>query len=173
MDRRTGGIIGTVASIVAAILILYVLVEIYYSGIDSIFEPPVVYAMIALIASGVFALIGYWYYTVEAAWHMRHLSPVALLLGALGVAAGYYYGPVLGGSLIVLAYIVELFVGVKLYRDFLRESRMGALLFLVGVVVFMVFLPVILVAPAASLVSAAGDAVKTLGLIIVLWRMIR
>ncbi|MCE4630033.1 MAG: hypothetical protein F7C82_07110 [Desulfurococcales archaeon] len=124
--------------------------------------------MAGLIVSGVFALIGYWHYTLEARWRMRNLSPIALTIGALGVVLGYLYGPMLGGSLIVLAYVIELFVGIRLYEDFKSTSPMGARLFLIGVVVFMVFLPVILVAQVAALVSAIGDIVKIAGLLVVL-----
>ncbi len=168
MDRRTGGIFGTVASIIAALLILYVLINIYNRGLDNIFSTPTIYVMAGLIVSGVFALIGYWHYTLEARWRMRNLSPIALTIGALGVVLGYLYGPMLGGSLIVLAYVIELFVGIRLYEDFKSTSPMGARLFLIGVVVFMVFLPVILVAQVAALVSAIGDIVKIAGLLVVL-----
>ncbi|MCE4622549.1 MAG: hypothetical protein F7B19_04460 [Desulfurococcales archaeon] len=124
--------------------------------------------MAGLIVSGVFALIGYWHYTLEARWRMRNISPIALTIGALGVVLGYLYGPMLGGSLIVLAYVIELFVGIRLYEDFKSTSPTGARLFLIGVVVFMVFLPVILVAQEAALVSAIGDIVKIAGLLVVL-----
>lgn len=168
VDRRAGGIFGTVASIVAALLILYVLIHIYNKGLDSVFSTPTMYVMAGLIVSGVFALIGYWHYTLEAKWRMRNLSPIALTIGALGVVLGYLYGPMLGGSLIVLAYVIELFVGIRLYEDFKSTSPTGARLFLIGVVVFMVFLPVILVAQEAALVSAIGDIVKIAGLLVVL-----
>ncbi|MCE4626053.1 MAG: hypothetical protein F7B78_00165, partial [Desulfurococcales archaeon] len=127
-----------------------------------------IYVMAGLIVSGVFALIGYWHYTLEARWRMRNISPIALTIGALGVVLGYLYGPMLGGSLIVLAYVIELFVGIRLYEDFKSTSPTGARLFLIGVVVFMVFLPVILVAQEAALVSAIGDIVKIAGLLVVL-----
>jgi len=168
MDRKTGGILGTVASIVAALLILYVLIDIYNNGLDSIFKAPTVYIMTGLIVSGVFALIGYWHYTLEARWRMQNLSPIALAIGTLGVVLGYLYGPMIGGSLIILAYIIELFVGIRLYEDFKSTSPMGAKLFLIGVVVFMLFLPVILVVKEAALVSAIGDTVKIAGLLVVL-----
>lgn len=103
---------------------------------------------------------------------MRNLSPVALAIGALGVVLGYLYGPMVGGSLIVLAYIIELFVGIRLYEDFKSTSPTGAKLFLVGVVVFMLFLPVILVVKEAALVSAIGDTVKIAGLLVVLRELI-
>lgn len=167
LDKRTGGLVGTWASIVAGLLIVYVLAQVYRGGVEAAFRPPTVYAMAALVATGLFALWGYLAYAEEAAWHMRRLSPIALALGAAGVAAGLTAGPTAGGGLIVAAYLVELTVGARLYRDFQRETRLGAALFLAGVLVFMLFLPLAIAWRWAALVSMAGDIVKVAGLLLI------
>lgn len=171
LDRRSGGLVGTWASIVAGILIMIVLWRVYRAGVAGAFEPPILYVMALLVVVGLFALWGYWFYAREARWHMRRLSPVALALGALGTAVGALKGPVYGGALIVIAYLVELAVGVRLYRDFRRETGLGAVLFLVGVAVFMLFLPLAIIWPWAALVSLAGDAVKVAGLLLIAWSL--
>ncbi len=171
LDRRSGGLVGTWASIVAGVLIMIVLWRVYRAGVAGAFEPPTLYVMASLVAVGLLALWGYWFYAQEAGWHMRRLSPVALALGALGAAAGALKGPVYGGALIVIAYLVELAVGVMLYRDFKRETRLGAALFLAGVAVFMLFLPLAIIWPWAALVSLAGDAVKVAGLLLIAWSL--
>lgn len=170
-ERRLGGIVGTWASIVAGLLIVYVLWVVYDGGVAAAFRPPALYAMAGLVAAGFAALAGYVRYAVEAAWHMRNLSPLALALGAGAVVAGVKAGPMAGGALVVAAYMVEIMVGARLYRDFLRETRLGATLFLVGVLVFMGALPLILVDRVFALVSLAGDAVKVAGLLVIAARM--
>ncbi len=171
MDGRSGGLLGTWASIVAGLLIVYVLWVVYSGGVAAAFRPPALYAMAGLVAVGFAALIGYTRYAIEASWHMRNLSPLALALGAGAVAAGVTVGPLAGGTLVVAAYAVEIMVGARLYRDFLRETRLGAVLFLAGVLVFMGALPLILVDRAFALVSLAGDVVKVMGLLIIAARM--
>ena len=171
LSRRDGGILGTAASIAAGLLIIYVLYVVYASGVQAAFEEPALYAMGALVAEGVMALIGYWYYADRAAWHMRHLSPLALTLGAAAVAVGYFYGSMVGGGLIITACLIELAVGAKLYEDFKGETRIGAVLFLLGVLVFMVFLPFSLYWRYVAIISMIGDIVKIIGLTVILVRM--
>ena len=171
LSKRDGGILGTAASIAAGLLIIYVLYVVYTDGVQAAFEEPTIYAMCALVAEGVIALAGYWYYADKAAWHMRHLSPVALTLGAAAVAAGYLYGSMVGGGLIIIAYLAELAVGAKLYEDFKSETKAGAVLFLLGVLVFMVFLPFALYWRYAAIISMIGDIVKIIGLTAILVKM--
>ena len=168
-----GGVVGTIASIVAGFLIMYVLVVVYRHGVEAAFSPPSIYIMAALVVTGLFALWGYWSYASVARWHMRRLSPIALVLGATAVVVGGFIDPLVGGALVVVAYLVELSVGLKLYHDFKRESRIGAGLFLAGVVVFMLFLPFAVLFGVAALVSLVGDIVKVIGLFIILINMIK
>ncbi len=169
--RRIAGIIGTWASIVAGLLIIYVLWIVYSKGVEAAFEPPSLYAMAGLVVSGIFALLGYVYYAITASWHMRTLSPIALGLGALAVIAGYKLGAIAGGSLIVAAYLVEFLVGYRLYLDFKRDAGSPATLFLAGVAVFMGGLPFILLWRPAALLSLVGDAVKVVGLTLILAKL--
>ncbi len=169
--RRIAGIIGTWASIIAGLLIIYVLWVVYAEGVEAAFEPPALYAMAGLVLSGVFALLGYVYYAVSASWHMKTLSPIALGLGALAVITGYKLGAMAGGGLIVAAYLVEFLVGYRLYLDFERDVGSPATLFLAGVAVFMGGLPFILLWRPAALLSLVGDAVKVVGLTLILARL--
>ncbi|MET1128565.1 MAG: hypothetical protein ABWW70_04540 [Thermoproteota archaeon] len=169
--RRIGGVVGTWASIIAGLIIIYVLWAVYAGGVEAAFRPPTLYAMAGLILSGIFALLGYIYYAVSASWHMRRLSPIALGLGALAVVAGYKAGVTVGGGLVVAAYLVEFLVGYKLYLDFKRDAGSLATFFLAGVVVFMGGLPFILLWRPFALVSLVGDAVKVVGLTLILARL--
>ncbi|MCE4600117.1 MAG: hypothetical protein F7C38_00930 [Desulfurococcales archaeon] len=152
---------------------MYVLVVVYGHGVEVAFSPPTIYIMATLVVTGLFALWGYWSYASVARWHMRRLSPIALALGAIAVVVGGFIDPLVGGALIVIAYLVELAVGLKLYHDFKRESRIGAGLFLAGVAVFMLFLPFAVLFRGAALVSLVGDVVKVIGLFIILINMIK
>lgn len=170
--RRVGGIVGTWASIIAGLIIILVLWRVYSEGIEAAFRPPTVYAMASLVLVGFFALVGYVYYAVSALRHMRTLSPIALALGAAAVVSGYTISAMVGGGLVVAAYLVEFLVGYKLYRDFERDAgRAAGLLFLAGVSVFMGGLPFILLWRPMALVSLAGDAVKVVGLTLVLAKL--
>jgi hypothetical protein len=172
LDERSGGILGTVASIVAGVVILHVLWIIYSEGLDNLLKTPYIYELVLLVIIGVFAYIGYINYAKQAKWHMTYLSPIALLFGAIAVPIGYKYGALMGGGLIIIAYLIELTVGLKLFKDFQKETGLGALLFLAGVTVFMIFLPVILYTLVAALISFAGDFVKIIGLTLILWKML-
>ncbi len=167
MDRKTGGIIGTLASIIAAILIAYILAVIGLDGVEAAFQQPALSIMILLLLSGLTALYGYIYYTEESYKYMRFLSPLALALAGAGVAVGVYDW-LAGGALIVLGYIVEFIVGYHLAKDFARDSPEGAKFFLIGVSVYMLGLPFIILSKYAAFVSLAGDLVKLYGLILVL-----
>ncbi len=171
LDRRTGGLLGTSASIVAGLLIIWVLWIIYVRGVASAFEAPTVYVMACLVALGPVALAGYSAYARRAYWHMTRISPIAIVLGALAVALGHSYSYLVGGGLIVAAYVIELVVGVKLYEDLREHTRLGAALFIAGVTVFMLSLPAVIALRQAALVSIAGDAVKIIGLALILVRM--
>jgi hypothetical protein len=131
LDRETGGFIGTVASIVVAILIAYILIVIGLNGVPNAFQQPALSVMIALLISGLGALYGYIYYAEESYKYMRTLSPLALALAGIGVVSGIYNW-LIGGVFIVVAYIIEYIVGYHLAKDFAKDSPIGAKTFLVG-----------------------------------------
>jgi hypothetical protein len=120
-----------------------------------------------LIVVGIGAYYGYIAYAIEAAWHLKNLSPIALVIAAAGVIAGHR-DPLNGGGLIVLAYIIEYIVGSKLFRDFESESRLGSLLFLTGVTIFIIGLPFRVLNKTIVLVPLTGTIIKLAGLILIL-----
>ena len=168
----TRGIAGTVASIVASVLILVVMVGVYLVGPQVAFQEPCVYVLGALILVGLWAYYGYLGYARHALWRMKYVSPVALALGTAAIVAGYKYGVEYGGLLVFLSYIVETSVGIKLYRDYAEEDPLGAKLFLAGVTMFVVSLPLVLLDRRAALLGIVGDIVKLAGLLLVLFRLL-
>ncbi|MCE4624339.1 MAG: hypothetical protein F7C35_00535 [Desulfurococcales archaeon] len=168
--RVKRGIIGTVASSIASILIAIVLIIVYYDGIEAAFKPPGLYLLVALIIVGLVALYGYLGFSKVSYWHMKNISPIALVLGSLAIAVGYFR-PVEGGALIFLAYVVEFFVGSKLYIDYKEVHPTGALLFVMGVTIFIVSLPIIILNQSVALVALVGDIIKLAGLLMVLGRL--
>ena len=164
------GIIGTISSIIASIIIFLILIVIYKNSVEAAFKPPAIYCMASLIGVGLAAYYGYTGYAEKARWWMKNVSPVALGLGALAIVAGVKWGPVAGGSLIVLSYIVELGVGAQLAKDFEEETVLGSRLFLAGVVFFIVGLPLALYSQKLLIISIIGTIVKMVGLILILAR---
>ncbi len=160
--------IGTSFSIIASILIAHVLYEVYTGSIGAAFQPPALYSMIALILVGIGALYGYLGYSEISLWHMKHLSPIALILGAVSIVVGVKVGPKEGGALIVLTYIVELSVAWNLAKDYSKESKIGSTLFIAGVTIFLVSLPFVIINKAIALVPLVGDIIKLAGLLLVL-----
>jgi len=172
MAKISRGIVGTVASIVASILILVVMIGVYLRGPAVAFQKPCVYVLASLILVGVWAYYGYLGYARHALWRMKYISPVALALGTAAIAAGYWRGAEAGGALVFLSYIVETSVGIKLYKDYAEEDPLGAKLFLAGVSLFVISLPLILLDRRTALLGIIGDLVKLAGLLLVLIRLL-
>lgn len=166
--RDVRGVVGTVASIVASILIMAVLIAVYKRGPEAAFEWPCTAVLWLLILVGVAAYYGYTGYARASLERMRKVSPIALALGAAGIIAGEKMGVMAGGALIVLAYMVETSVGLALARDYEEESRAGSLLFLAGVSLFVASLPLMIVDRRFALLGIAGDTIKIVGLLLVL-----
>ncbi len=169
--RDVRGVIGTVASIIASILIMIVLIAVYKRGPEAAFQWPRTAVLWLLILVGIVAYYGYLGYARVSLERMRKVSPIALALGAAGIVAGEKMGVIAGGTLIVLAYIVETSVGLALAKDYEEESRAGSLLFLAGVTLFVVSLPLMIVDRRLALLGIAGDTVKIVGLLLVLARI--
>ncbi len=163
---RRGFEAGTLASIVAGILIEGLLAGIAVDGLEWAFSAVGLSIMAALVAIGVAAYAGYSSWARRARFLMRYVSPLALVLASAAVAGAAlgYLGVVEAGGLIVSAYLVELAVGLKLASDFREVSPLYAQLFLVGVGVFVLSLPLVLVNPRLALVPLAGNTVKIIGL---------
>lgn len=169
-NRVKRGIIGTVASSIASILIAIVLIIVYYDGLESAFKPPSLYILVVLIVVGLAALYGYLGFSRVSYRHMKNISPIALLLGSLAIAVGYFR-PVEGGALIFIAYVAEFFVGSKLYVDYKEVHLTGALIFVLGVTIFIISLPITILNQSAALVALVGDIIKLAGLLMVLGKL--
>ena len=168
--RYIRGLIGTVSSIIASIIIFLILIIVYKNDVGAAFEPPAIYCMVSLIVVGLAAYYGYTGYARKARWWMRNISPIALALGVLAIVGGVKWGPVAGGSLVVLSYVVELGVGARLAKDFEAETVLGSRLFLVGVTLFIIGLPLAFFTNKLIIISIIGTIVKTVGLILILAR---
>ncbi len=165
---------GSVLSVAAAIAIQYVLVSLAAgAGLESLYKPPLLWALLALIAIGLPVYYSYVKGTIHAYRVMRNVSPLALLLASIGVALGALYDPVAGSASIIAAYVVELVVGAKLYRDYLYYSRPGAKLFLAGVTVFVATLPLVVLNPLAALLPLTANTVKAAGLAAIAYNALR
>ena len=166
LATRGGFEAGTLASIVAGVLIEGLLAGIAVNGLEWAFSSTGLTVMAALVAIGVVAYAGYSSWAREARFLMRYVSPLALVLASAAVAgaASGRLGVVEAGGLIVAAYLVELAVGLKLAADFRGVNPLYAKLFLAGVGVFVLTLPLVLVDPRLALVPLAGNTVKIVGL---------
>lgn len=168
MDReRLGWMrVGNLASVAAGVIIEVLLSMIALEGLVVLFQGWGLWLLLSLFPIGGVAYLGYSRSAVEAAWHMRYLSPIALGLAAAGVALGAWglASPRAAGAFIVAAYLLELAVGVPLSRDFARIDGAAARLFQAGVTIYVLSLPLVLVDHRLALVPLAGNTVKIVGL---------
>ncbi len=157
---------GTLASIVAAIIIAWLLYQAYEYGYQVLFQGVRLAGMIALLAIGVAA--GYSYKKVggELGERVSRYAPIVLGLAGIGVMVGVLGYPLIGGGLIVVSYFLEASIGLPLYKYSTRYSQLGAKLFIAGVLFYSVTLPLIVVDSRAALLPLIGDIVKTVGLVI-------
>ena len=161
-------VVGNVVSLVAALLIGYLLVVVYGLGFEALFVRPLVYVLGLLVVLGVVARHAYMGMARASLMAFRRVAPVVIVLAALGVVVGGVYSPLVGGGLIVLSYLLETLVAVPLSRDLAEISLLGSRLFIYGIVLFGASLPFIIAVREAALVALLGDSIKALGLILIL-----
>ena len=157
------------ASIAAAFIIELLLILVYFRGVYYVFSPPASLLFIPLIIIAYIVYRKLLVFTVNARWAASRLLPpgiggacIAFLL-TLSDAARQA-----SPFLIAAVYLVELAVGVKLYRDLEPLSPTGTRLFVGGMALFILTLPLAIFEPRAALGPLVFNAVKTIGLLILL-----
>jgi len=173
VDKSITLLTGTILSLVAAVIIQALIYPITM-GLDPImlYTPPYAYYLAALVIIGLAVYKLYSDSTEEARWHMKNVSPVALLLATASLATGVA-GREIALLFIPLAYFVEEIVGLKLAKDFTRYSKMGSLAFQLGMSVFVLSLPLIILDNRAGYVAMVGNSVKMLGLAVIAVAILR
>jgi len=141
------------------------LLGIYLNDIRYLFGSSTIALLASLFPIGLVAYIGYSRGTKRAKRVMETVSPLALLLAGIGIAAAYLglLGVREAGLFIVAAYYVELVVGIPLSRDFAEVDGAGAAMFLVGVSFFVLTLALVLVDHRLAVLPLAGNTVKIAG----------
>jgi len=161
-------------SIIAAFIIEYLLYTVYRWGTLAAFTPPTSLLFIPLIALAAAVYQGLKVFAVNARWAVERVLPA----GIAGAALAFLMTLTpdlrsLSMYLISLVYLAELAVGVKLYRDIEGLSRPGAALFIGGMTLFILTLPLSIYAREAALLPMTFNAVKTLGLALLLAAALR
>ncbi len=162
------------ASIVAAVIIEYLLVKVYVDGLYAAFTPPTSLLFLPLIA------LAYLVYRRLLAF-ARNAERVARALLPPGIAGAFIAFVLtlsdatrpLAPPLIAIVYLAELAVGVKLYRDIEAMSKAGASLFVAGMALFIITLPTAILDHRAALAPIVFNAVKTAGLALLLYSTMR
>jgi predicted anti-sigma-YlaC factor YlaD len=154
---------GNIASLLAAIIIAYLLITVYYNGYQILFTAPYAYFMALLVVIGVLARHSYLKVATSASEALRRIAPLVISLAAIGVVTGLF-NSLLGGALIVVSYILEFFIALPLARDLASVSSIASRLFISGIIVFSASLPFIVFTSIAAVTALIGDAIKTLGL---------
>ncbi len=169
--QNKGMLYGNLVSIIAALIIAYLLLIVYRYGFEILFRDGYFMLMIVLVALGVLAR----YFYMDAVGHaeraFRDIAPWVILLAFAGVLLGYRY-PLYGGGLIVLSYFLEVPVAYALFRELRSISIVGALLFLAGIIIFGVSLPFTVFAREIAIVPLLGDIIKTLGLLLLVSKIL-
>ncbi|MCE4611886.1 MAG: hypothetical protein F7B17_07950 [Desulfurococcales archaeon] len=157
------------ASIAAAVIIELLLALVYFRGVSYVFSPPASLLFIPLIAIAYIVYRRLLAFTVNARRAASRLLPPGI------AGAGIAFLLTLSDAtrqaapfLIAIVYLAELGVGVKLYRDLEPLSATGTKLFIGGMALFIITLPLAIFEPRAALGPLAFNAVKTLGLLILL-----
>lgn len=158
-------------SLVAAVIIEYLLIVGYLHGVGEIFSPPnsLLFVPLSLIAFQVYRhLKGF---VVAAKWPTENLLPP----GIAGSLAAFLLtlSPATRGisiALVSAVYMVELAVGVRLYRDISFLTRAGSLLFVGGMAFFILSLPLAALYRGAFIVPIVSNIVKSAGLSLLLAR---
>lgn len=161
-------------SIVAAFVIEYLLYTVYRGGAIAAFTPPTSLLFLPLVAIATAVWRGLRVFAVNARWAVERVLPAGIAGAFLAFLMTLEPGlrePSM--YLISLVYLAELFVGVKLYRDIEGLSRPGAALFVGGMALFILTLPLSIYIRQAALLPMAFNAVKTLGLAILLAAALR
>lgn len=162
------------ASIVAAVIIEYLLYVVYTSGVYAAFSPPTSLLFIPLVA------LAYHVYRnlLVFADHARRATATLLPPGIAGASVAFLLTlgqptRFLAPYTIALVYLAELAVGIKLYRDLEPLTRLGSMLFVGGMALFIGTLPLAIFEPRAAALPMFFNVVKTIGLALLLYKAIR
>ena len=157
------------SSVVAAFIIELLLALVYFRGVYYVFSPPTSILFIPLVAIAYMVYRRLLVFSVNAKWIASRLLPPGI------TGAGIAFLLTLNDTtrqaspfLIAIVYLAELAVGVKLYRDLEPLSPIGARLFIGGMALFILTLPLAIFDPRAALGPLIFNAIKTLGLTILL-----
>jgi len=156
-------------SIIAALIIEYLIYKVYAGGWQEAFTPPTSGLFIPLVAIAYLVYTRLRVFAENARWPVERLLPPGIAGAALAFILTLSPATRLASAVLVsLVYYVELAVGVKLYKDLKSLSWVGALLFVAGMAAFILTLPLSILDSRLALVPLAANATKTLGLAVLL-----
>ncbi len=163
MERVEGLKLGLTASVVAFVIIEYLLIVVSQSGVYKPFEGVNLLLISSLIPIGLAAYIGYLSWMRYGRRVFQIASALALVLGS-----GAIYMGVLGSeyslALLVTAYFTEVVVGPFLMKGFEEIDHLSSRLFVVGIAGFVFTLPLVALNPQYALIPFAFNLLKGFGL---------
>ena len=161
-------------SVVAAVIIEYLLYRVYMGGALEAFSPPASFLFVPLVFIAFLVYRSLLVFARNARWAVSRILP----LGIAGAFIAFIFTLAestrpLAMYLIALVYYVELVVGLKLFRDIEPVSRIGSLLFVGGMALFILLLPVAIIRQEAVLAPMAFNLIKTGGLMVLVYSAYR
>lgn len=153
------------ASVVAAAIIEYILLNVLFYGVGEAFSPPTVYSFPVLIAIAVFVYFSLLGFVRRARPYVSRLLP----LGILGASLAFILAltdstRIYAAVLIAATYYVELVVGYYIWLDVRRVSQASSDIFISGMAVFILSLPLAIADNRLALILVIANAVKAAGL---------
>ncbi len=165
-NKITSLIRAKIISLVAAIIIEILLIGMLFTrSIFIIFSYPVNISLLLLVILGVGAYISYVRGLNHSRIIMLRTSPLSLILASLALPAYYLINPILSPSLVVLAYFVEAYVGIHLYKELRSYSDTSAKIFIIGMSLFVFSLPLVIISIELIILPIIGNILKSLGLV--------
>lgn len=176
MSLRSQGlfVLGTIVSLVAAMLIETFLALAVIDGLGVICTPQAIVGGIVLALLAPIALYSYSKSVVHARAFMIYIAPIGVVLGLWGLLlvitnSSCPHQPL---ALLSLAYIVEAIVANRLRLDFYQYSRRGSELFFYGIIIFSLGLVLSNKYSQLLLISLLGNTIKMAGLLVLTPRVI-
>jgi len=159
--------VGTLVSVVAAVVIELFVLAALFQGLVVICSPLGVLGGFVLLLLAFAAFYSYSRGSSHARWSVSFIAPLGILAGfiALLMVVLGYSCPLTPLRVLFVAYVIETIVAYKLRLDFRTYSPLSADVFLAGVTLFTLGLLLVNVNELLILVSLLGNTVKLVALL--------
>lgn len=153
---------GLAVSVVAAVAILILLVQLQALGYEYAFSLPGKLQMFVIWLLAIPATYFYIRSSLSKSWILRTFAPLAVVITGIGLGLLFSANSFFGLELIILGYIFEPIAGISIYLT-VKNYGLASLLFILGAFAYTAGLPLYLY--DFGYISIIGDSVKLVGLL--------